>query len=156
MNDVVRDGNNKSSADDKRGENFNYNYSAIGSDEKRWIENIRRQYLPDERSDKVAEIKSLHKKAKTVPCCIAIAIGIIGTLVLGIGMTLALQWDSLIAGIIVGIVGMGVMLITYPLYQWMRDHGKRKYGDRIIKLADELSVDIPDEHEKAIIDETDE
>ena len=133
--------------------NFNYNYSALRADEKRWIESIRREYLPEERNDKVAQLKSLHKKAKTLPTYIAASVGVIGALVLGTGMALSLEWNSLVGGIIVGFIGMAIMLFAYPLHQLLRDKGKKKYGDKIIKLTDELSVDVPEkptnkEHKK--------
>ena len=136
--------------DDKRtsDDKFDYNYSAPNSEEKRWIESIRRQYLPQEDRDaKVAEIKALHKKAKTIPSFIAVAVGITGTLILGAGMTLALEWNSMTGGIIVGIIGMAIMFFAYPLHQLLRERGKKIYGDRIIKLAYELSYDGIDESE---------
>lgn len=123
----------------KKTDEFDYSYSSPDSEEKRWIESIRREYLPqDEHDAKVAEIKKLHKKAKKVPSAIAISIGIIGTLVLGLGMTLTLEWDQMIAGIIVGLIGMAIIFLTYPLYQFMKTRGKNKYGERIIKLAEEI------------------
>ena len=118
----------------------NFSYSSPNSEERRWIESIRREYLPqDEHDAKLAEIKKLHKKAKKIPSIIAVCIGIFGTLILGIGMTLTLEWNQMIAGIIVGIFGMVIMLLTYPLYQFMKTRGKNKYGERIVKLADEIS-----------------
>ncbi len=129
--------------DQERDDKFNLSYSAPNKEEKRWIENIRRQYLPPEDRDaKVAEIKSLHKRAKIFPSYIAVAVGILGTLILGVGMTLALEWNSMTGGIIVGIIGMAIMLFAYPVYQLLRERGKKKYGDRIVELADQLSVDV--------------
>ena len=56
----------------KKTDEFDYSYSSPDSEEKRWIESIRREYLPqDEHDAKVAEIKKLHKKAKKVPSAIA-------------------------------------------------------------------------------------
>ncbi|MCM1306629.1 MAG: hypothetical protein NC037_03120 [Bacteroides sp.] len=119
---------------------FDYSYSSPDSEEKRWIESIRQEYLPREEHDaKVAEIKKLHKKAKKVPSAIAVCIGIVGTLILGTGMALTLEWNQMVAGIIVGLVGMVIMLLTYPIYQYMITRGKKKYGDKIVKLADDIS-----------------
>lgn len=123
---------------------FDYNYCAPNNEEKRWIESIRRQYLPEgDRDEKVAEMRSLHKKAKTLPTCISVSVGIIGTLIMGTGMAMSLEMNLLVGGIIVGIVGMAIMLVAYPVYQFLRERGKNKYGDRIVRLADELSVDEP-------------
>lgn len=123
----------------KKTDEFDYSYSSPDSEEKRWIESIRREYLPQEEHDaKVAEIKKLHNKAKKVPSAIAICIGIIGALILGLGMTLTLEWDQMIAGIIVGLIGMAIIFLAYPLYQFMKTRGKNKYGARIINLIEEI------------------
>ena len=132
--------NESEKTEGQKADGFDYSYSSPNSEERRWIESIRREYLPQEEHDaKLAEIKKLHKKAKKIPSVIAVCIGIFGTLVLGIGMTLTLEWNQMIAGIIVGIVGMAIMLLTYPLYQFMKTRGKNKYGERIVKLADEIA-----------------
>lgn len=124
----------------ERTDGFDYSYSSPDGEERRWIESIRREYLPQEEHDiKLAEIKKLHKRAKRIPTAIATCIGVFGTLVFGLGMTLTLEWKQMIAGIIVGIAGMAIMLLTYPIYQFMRTRGRNKYGERIVKIADELA-----------------
>ena len=143
----MSDDNKKVCEESEQADKFDFSYSSPNSEEKRWIESIRREYLPqDEHEAKVAEIKKLHNKAKRIPSAIAVCIGIFGTLVLGVGMTLTLEWNQMIAGIIVGIIGMAIMFLTYPLYQFMKTRGKNKYGDRIIKLTDEIS-DAGKDHE---------
>lgn len=130
----------------ENGDGFDFSYSAPNSEEKRWIESIRREYLPQSEHDaKVVEIKKLHRKVKQTPSAIAVVLGIIGMLILGVGMCMVLEWNQMIGGIIVGLFGMGVMLFTYPLYQFMVTRGKNKYGERIVSLADELTACQKDE-----------
>ncbi len=128
---------------------FDYSYSAPNNEEKRLIESIRRQYVDDETDEdedkdlkqKLAAIKNMHKKASGIPKLISIIVGIFGTLVFGIGLTCALEWNSIVAGVIVGIIGMVIMICAYPIYQLLRRYGKKKYGGEIVKLADELKSD---------------
>ena len=60
---------------------------------------------------------------------------------------MVLEWNQMIGGIIVGLFGMGVMLFTYPLYQFMVTRRKSKYGERIVSLADELTADRNDKND---------
>lgn len=127
--------------DGANGDGFDFSYSAPNSEEKRWIESIRREYLPQSEHDaKVVEIKKLHRKVKQTPSVIAVVLGVVGMLILGVGMCMVLEWNQMIGGIIVGLFGMGVMLFTYPLYQFMVTRRKSKYGERIVSLADELTA----------------
>jgi len=126
--------------DNHSSEKFDFNYVAPDAEEKRWIEDIRRQYLQgSERDEKVAQVKALHKRARLFPKCFASAMGVCGTLILGVGMTLTLVWNYMVAGIIVGLIGMAIMFLTYPVYQFLIEKGKKKYGDRILRLTDEIS-----------------
>ena len=68
--------------DAEKHDEFDYSYSSPNSEERRWIESIRREYLPqDEHDVKLAEMKKLHKKAKKVPTVIATCMGILGSLI---------------------------------------------------------------------------
>lgn len=126
----------------KNKDKFDYSYSAPDSEEKRWIESIRRQYLPEDEHDaKIAAIKAMHKKVKGMPKCVSVCIGVAGTLILGVGMSMCLQWNQIIGGIIVGLFGMAVMILAYPIYQLLLERGKKKYGESIVRLADELQKD---------------
>ena len=124
----------------RKNEEFDFSYVAPDSEEKRWIEDIRRQYLPEERhGSKIDEIKSLHKKARRLAKCTAAAMGIVGCLVLGAGMSLTLVWGRMAAGIVVGLIGMLIVFLTYPVHQFLIEWGKKTYGDKILKLTDEVS-----------------
>lgn len=46
---------------------------------------------------------------------LSIALGIVGALLLGIGMCFVMVWDKIIAGIIIGIVGIAVLLSLIPI-----------------------------------------
>ncbi len=84
------------------------------------------------------EAKRLDRKAK-LPCYIfAYSFGIIGALVLGIGMCLAMKvigdGSSLFIalGIIIGIIGIIMVSINYPIYQKILRNRKEKYASSIL------------------------
>ncbi len=135
----------------RKNEEFDFSYVAPDSEEKRWIEDIRRQYLPEARGSKIAEIKSLHKKARRLAKFTAAVMGIVGCLVLGTGMSLTLVFEKMAAGIVVGLLGMLVIFLTYPVHQFLIEWGKKLYGDKILKLTDEVSPrDVSEDSENSV------
>ena len=118
---------------------FNYSYSAPTESERREIESIKKQYAdtPKEVS-KIEQLRSLNKKVTRPPMIIALTVGIIGTLILGLGMTLAMEWDRLLWGNFVGIAGIAIAAVAYPLHRALLKRNKRRYGSKIIQLSNEL------------------
>lgn len=55
--------------------------------------------------------------AKTVG---TVALGIVGSLLLGVGMCLVMVWSNIAIGIIVGIIGIVVLLSLIPLIKGLR------------------------------------
>jgi len=50
----------------------------------------------------------------------AILIGVLGTLLLGVGMCMVMVWDKLIGGVLVGIVGILVLLMLIPFVKGLK------------------------------------
>lgn len=106
------------------------------------IERIRYDYSAHEPT-KYDELKKLDKKVKRPAEIFAYTFGIVGSLVLGTGMCLAMEvlasgTVALACGIAVGIVGIGMVAINYFLYKRILKKRKAKYGERILSLSDEL------------------
>ncbi len=118
---------------------FDYVYSAPTEDERREIESIKKQYMPDgKKADKLEDLRELNKRVTRPPFIFGLTIGIIGVLVMGVGMTMVLEWNVLIWGIVVGVVGIGIAAVAYPVYKAVLKANKKKYGRRIIELSNEL------------------
>ena len=119
---------------------FNFTYSAPTEQERREIESIKNQYLYSRTNtgEKLEELKKLDKRVKNIPTMISLILGIVGTLIFGTGLTMVLEWDIMIWGVVVSIIGIAIMSIAYPVYARTLAFLKQKYGDRIIKLSDEL------------------
>lgn len=118
--------------------NFNYKYSAPSKNERREITGIRKQYLPKEKEDKLTRLRNLDRKVKNTAMSLSLCAGVIGTLIFGLGLTMVLEWELLVFGIIVSIVGAIPMGAAYYIYAKILSINKKKYGDEIIALSDEL------------------
>ena len=119
---------------------FIYRYSAKENME---VQEIRKKYLPREES-KFEELKRLDYTVQTAGTLESLCAGIGGALVFGLGMCLAMQIIGsgiiLIAlGVLLGIIGIGGMLIAYPVYRKVFNTTKEKYTPRILELTAELS-----------------
>ncbi len=122
-------------------EGFNFTYSAAQQQE---VENIREKYLPREE-DKMGQLRKLHgiptKKAQAA----SLAVGITGALIMGTGMSLAmtdigvaLGSFAMVIGIAVGIVGMVLVALAYPIYNRVLKKQREKIAPEILRLSDEL------------------
>ncbi len=118
-------------------EKFSYTYSAPTPSEREEINSIRSAYLPRKETD-LERLRALDRKVHMPPKVIAIALGILGLLLFGLGMTLALEWGLLLWGIAVGVVGAAVMGIAYPVHRAVLARRKKRYGDEIVRLSDAL------------------
>lgn len=120
----------------KNDESFNYQYSSPTESERKQIEDIRNKYINKDVG--LAELKKLDTKVTKGPKIIGMTIGIVGLLVFGLGMSMVLEFNLLLWGIIVSIIGALIMLIAYPVYNKIYTNNKKKYQETIIKLSKEL------------------
>lgn len=110
--------------------------------DKIFAEQIANEYSKKEDS-KVVALKKLDRKVKRPANIFAYTFGIIMTLVFGAGMCLAMKviGDSMILGIIIGIIGIIGIACNYPIYKSILNANKEKYSYDIIKLAREIAED---------------
>lgn len=69
---------------------------------------------------------------------VSLSVGVTGLLIFGLGMTFALNWENLVAGIILGVAGAAVMTIAYPVHRLIFKKLKAKYSSEIIALCDSI------------------
>ncbi len=125
--------------EDKR--TFNYTYSAKQQEE---IKRIRGKYTPPEE-DKMELLRKLDRSVYQKAQAWSIALGVIGALVMGTGMSLAmteladaLGVVSVIIGIAVGLVGIVLVALAYPVYNRILKKERQRVAPEIIRLSDEL------------------
>lgn len=121
---------------DQNEETFEYRYSAKQQEE---IEAIRRKYLPKEE-DKMEQLRQMDKRVSHKGTIISIIIGVIGCLLLGIGMCCTMEWAGrwFVPGIIIGVIGIVMIALAYPLYERITKKERKKIAPLILKLADEV------------------
>lgn len=122
-------------------DSFNFTYSAAQQQE---IENIRKKYLPPEE-DKLTELRRLHHSASAKAQAWSIGLGVVGALILGAGMSLCmtelsgfLGGTAMFIGIPVGIVGMVLIALAYPVYNRVLKKERSRIAPEILRLTEEL------------------
>ena len=121
---------------EKEKEGFRYTYSAK---EQMEIKNIRQKYMPREM-DKMEQLRKLDQSATQKGMTVSLVVGIIGALVLGIGMCCTMVWADVwfVPGIVVGIIGIVMVSLAYPLYNHITQKERERIAPEIIRLTDEL------------------
>ncbi len=110
------------------------------------VEKIRSQYTQQENTDLDA-LKALDARVKKPANVFGYVYGSIGAIVMGSGMSLVMtdigtmlgMTETLIPGIAVGVVGMGMALTTYPIYKKILNSRKKKYAAKIMELSDRIT-----------------
>ena len=123
---------------------FEYTYSATEQEE---LKRIRSKYTPREEN-KMDRVRRLDSEATRKAMSIALTIGIIGTLILGFGMSMCMEDlgsifglygnTAMLVGIIVGVVGGIIAGIAYPIYNKVLRRERERIAPEIIRLTDEL------------------
>ena len=109
------------------------------------VEKIRSQYTEQEYTELDA-LKALDIKVKKPATVFGYTYGSLGAIVMGAGMSLVMTdigsilglTKTLVPGIAIGIVGMGMVLSAYPIYKKILTSRKKKYAAKIIELSDRL------------------
>ena len=122
---------------------FSYTYSAPTEEERREIDSIRQRYVKQERNEesKLERLRKLDGKVRNPATIIALVFGIVGLLTLGLGLTCVLEWNLWTEGIVFMIVGFIPVALAYPIHGLILARNRKKYGDEIIKLTEELLSD---------------
>lgn len=118
---------------------FNYTYSAPTQEERREIDSIRKKYLKtEETQDKMEQLRRLDDSVNNPAVIWSLVLGVLGTLIFGLGFAMILEWKIIVFGVIVCIIGVVPSGLAYPIYKFVLEKQKKKYGEKIIKLTDEL------------------
>ena len=120
---------------------FEYTYSAQRQQE---VEKIRKAYLPKEE-DKMEQLRRLHSIPTQKAQSAAIAVGVIGALILGSGMSLcmtelgaALGNLAMVMGVIIGLAGIILVALAYPIYNRTLKKERERIAPEILRMTDEL------------------
>ena len=123
---------------------FKYTYSAKEQDE---IKRIRQKYQSQEE-DSMTRLRKLDASTTSKATVIALVLGIVGALILGMGMSLIMTdfaallgmtgMTNMIVGIITGVLGVILAGLAYPVYSKVLKREREKIAPEILRLTDEL------------------
>ncbi len=110
-------------------------------------EKIRSQYIEKEMGD-LEELRALDRRVRRPANIFAYIFGSIGALVMGAGMSLVMSEigsvlgisEPLAMGICIGIVGMIMAIVNYPIYCAILGKRRKKYASQILKLSEKVII----------------
>lgn len=106
---------------------------------------IRAEY-EEKPSGELTELCHLNARVKRPANIFAYAFGSASAVVMGTGMSLVMTdigavvgiASAMAPGIAIGVVGLGMTLLTYPLYKSILNSRKKKYGAEILDLSEKI------------------
>ena len=115
------------------------------NDQQFIAQKIRTQYMEKE-STELDALRDLDMKVRRPANVFAYAFGSVSAVIMGAGMSLVMtdigatlgMENTLVAGIVVGIIGMAAALVNYPIYKRIMKARKEKYGAEILALSDKI------------------
>ena len=113
---------------------FEYTYSAKRQEE---IEAIKKKYVKKE-DDPFDQLQKLDRSAERPGTMLGIMFGILGTLLLGTGMSCCLVWQLYVPGVIAGLLGTILIGMAYPLYKKITKREREKLAPQILSLSEDL------------------
>ena len=120
--------------------------NTMNRNEQQMAAKIREHYTEKQITD-LDTLRELDAKVKRPASVFAYVFGSISAIIMGAGMSLimtdiaekiGLGIDPMIPGIVIGIVGMIMALVNYPMYKGILGSRKKKYGAEILKLSDKI------------------
>ena len=114
-------------------------------DQEYLVQKIRTQYTEKHHTELDA-LKALDAKVKRPANTFGYVYGSVGAIIMGAGMSLVMTEigaliglaATMVPGIAVGTVGLGMVLTTYPIYKRILSSRKKKYASQILELSEKL------------------
>ena len=110
------------------------------------ISKIRTAYTPKQKGD-LDELRRLDAKVRRPAQVFSYVFGSISAIIMGAGMSLVMTnvaetlgiANAMPIGIAIGVVGMVLAIVNYPLHNAILNSRKKKYAPEILALSDKLS-----------------
>lgn len=115
------------------------------NDQEFLVQKIRSEYTEKEHTQ-LDELKAMDAKVKRPANVFAYVFGSLSAIIMGSGMSLVMTEigsvigisNPLVPGIVIGVIGMIMAIINYPMYKSILTSRKKKYGEEILKLSEKL------------------
>ena len=115
------------------------------NDQQFMAQKIRTQYM-EKQSTELDALRELDAKVKRPANVFAYTFGSVSAIVMGAGMSLVMTdigatiglASAMVPGIVIGVVGLGMALLNYPIYKGILNSRKNKYAPQILKLSEKI------------------
>ncbi|MBR2353671.1 MAG: dihydropteridine reductase [Clostridia bacterium] len=113
--------------------------------EQRTAEKIRARYMEKEVTD-LDRLREIDRKVTGPVKTFSYTFGSIAAIIMGAGMSLCMtdigttlgMTEPMLPGIAIGITGMALALLNYPIYKAMLHSRQKKYAPEILDLSDKI------------------
>ena len=100
----------------------------------------------EKQSTELDALRALDAKVKRPANVFAYVFGSLSAIIMGAGMSLVMTdigtivgiASAMVPGIAIGVIGLGMALLTYPLYKGILNTRKKKYGAEILALSEKI------------------
>ncbi len=115
------------------------------NDQQFSAQRIRAQYIEKEITE-LDDLRALDARVKRPANLFAYLFGTLSAIIMGSGMSLVMTdigstlglSEPLIPGIVIGVVGLCMALVNYPIFKAILGGRKKKYANEILALSDKI------------------
>ena len=115
------------------------------NDQQFMAQKIRTQYM-EKTATELDALRELDAKVKRPANVFAYTFGSISAIIMGAGMSLVMTdigaivgiASAMVPGIAIGVVGMALAIVNYPIYKGILNSRKKKYSAEIIALSEQI------------------
>ena len=115
------------------------------NDQQFIAQKIRAQYMEKEPSE-LDELRLLDAKVKKPANLFAYLFGSFSAIVMGAGMSLVMtdvgsyvgMENPMSPGIVIGVIGMALAIVNYPIYKSILNSRRSKYSAEILALSEKI------------------
>lgn len=111
------------------------------------VEKIRTQYMEKDSTQKELDLlRELDAEVKRPANIFGYVFGSISAIIMGAGMSFVMTdigaqlgiSNTMPLGIVIGVIGMLMAIVNYPIYKKILSSRKEKYADKIIALSEKI------------------
>ncbi|MBQ8826001.1 MAG: hypothetical protein IJ007_02785 [Oscillospiraceae bacterium] len=111
------------------------------------VQKIRTQYMEKDNAQKELDLlRELDAEVKRPANVFGYVFGSISAVIMGAGMSLVMTdigaqlgiGNTMPLGIVIGVIGMILAIINYPVYKSILESRKEKYASRILALSEKI------------------
>lgn len=109
------------------------------------VQKIRTQYTEKENTE-LDDLRRLDKQVKRPANLFAGIFGTSAALMMGTGMSLIMTnlgetigiGEPMLPGLMIGVAGMAMAILNYPVYKRVLNARRKKYADRVVTLSEKI------------------